>query len=266
MLPSGSNQKSRIMEYLVERATNPAARPACRGSREARYKGWVGANVTDLAKGLGLPPHDVTHALYDLRTQGLVQFRESKSTGAARRAGVEARGGTPRGGVPVRLRVTTEGMKWAKQEPAPEPVESAPVDESERFMEVTEPTDSVAVETPALDEEDSLMAGPESQPESQPEPDDERVARLLRLEALLGEQPLPDSNVDLRDLGVDPEDYPLVDKLMKRDRYLLGAAHLLDRAGEDALMDMAIGQRESVTREQREFVALLTALWKRFAA
>lgn len=97
--PAEGSQKQRIMALLRQRASGD--RTTVRGTQMKR-KGMVNLSEADIARTLGMPDHDVRHALEDLMTQGMVNFGRSQTTGT-RRSSVLA-------GSVVRLRVTERGM------------------------------------------------------------------------------------------------------------------------------------------------------------
>lgn len=90
------SQKERIMALLRDRAMGN--RKTQNGRAPVR-KGYVNMTTRDVAKALGLPEHDVVHALHDLGRQDLVLFKKSR-TAATRGSGE----------VLVGLRVTAKGL------------------------------------------------------------------------------------------------------------------------------------------------------------
>jgi hypothetical protein len=110
MTEQDGSQKQRILALYREQSENRTAQGS---GKPAKRKGFVGLNVIDTAKKLGMPPHDVTHALYDLKKQGLVDFRVGKSVGRTQGGDTPSKGSTPYGGIPVRIRITQKGVKMA---------------------------------------------------------------------------------------------------------------------------------------------------------
>jgi hypothetical protein len=119
--------KGALLELMRESALDanrPRVNPT--DAKKAGYKpiklnGAVGLSVLQLAErltkklGRNVPAHDVTHALYDLRAQQLVDFRESKNQAQLRRMKQSnGSGGSPTkygGGVPVWIKVTKKTME-----------------------------------------------------------------------------------------------------------------------------------------------------------
>lgn len=88
--------------------------------------GFIGWGVVELAAqateqvGHHVDPHEVTHALYDMRKQGWVKFNTTKSPALLKRIGeVKASGshsgGTSGNGIPVRIQLTKQGQKEAER-------------------------------------------------------------------------------------------------------------------------------------------------------
>lgn len=77
------------------------------------FGGYVGLNIMQISKRLTermgrlVDPHDVTHALYNMRDSGWVRFRQSKA-----RSG--DKGKMVGGGEPVRIQLTKRGSQKAR--------------------------------------------------------------------------------------------------------------------------------------------------------
>ena len=147
------SQKQRIMAHLVARANGE--RPFAHGTRDTdaktRRKGWTGATVTTISTDLGISPHDVTHALHDLRHRGLLKFAISKNPGRNGAAGTG--GSTPMGGIPVRIMVTDLGLASETVDETPEvaPVvvpEPQPTLPPDMTPEPPPPTEAPAADPP----------------------------------------------------------------------------------------------------------------------
>lgn len=207
-------QKGRILSLMRDRALD-----------QPRRKGWVGLTTRDISRDLAIPEHDVTHALYDLRKQGLIQFHESKSQARARRRGTESVGSTPRGGIPVRIRVT------------------AALDESvfRRFLGAEPPVNGHAQAVAPTDLDGGAQPDEKDEPvETDGEQDDEPVLSV-HSDGLL-------------------TDLPLIGNLRNRNEAMTRAADLLASVGEDAAAGLVRESIETMSRLDREVVTLLRRL------
>lgn len=159
-LPQPHSQKGRLFNLMLERATPGTRSPLTSTGKEDTSKttsrgGWVGLTPSDMARLLGIPEHDVVHALHDMREQGLVEFKTSHA----------GRAGSDR---PVNIRVTraarAAGLTVKEGQPVVV-VPHAPAPEPERDLvligdEEAEMADVADVETQEPDIFEPLPAEP----------------------------------------------------------------------------------------------------------
>jgi hypothetical protein len=124
--PSGNVKVEmlRLFKYMATTPNRPRVAPNSHSATSGPLHNeamFVGLDVWAISQGLTkrmdkqVNAHEVTHALYDLREQGLVRFHPTKNKALVRKLQANAPRGmaTPLGGVPVRIQLTKQGLERA---------------------------------------------------------------------------------------------------------------------------------------------------------
>jgi len=236
--PADASQKARIMAHLRARAEGdrPFSLTAKDAQGEAarmghRRKGWTGSNVRSISAACGITPHDVTHALYDLRNRGLLRFSTSKSPGRQGAQGERGGGSSHPDGIPVRILVTPLGMGIEPKRDGPK----------------INRVDATVLDTPAP-----------PKPKREPKPAPPSTPLLSHLGIAPAERPA----VTPPPFPADPlAELPLLRSLVNGQEDLHRAVDALRAAGRQDLADLVISETKIGPMEQ-EFITLWRMLRK----
>lgn len=248
------SQKQNILALYRERSDG---RPSKKHGGKAKYKGWVGLTVIETAQQLGYSTHDVTHALYDLRKQGLVGFSESKHIGKRTKG---SQGSTPLGSVPVRIRITKKGIEMATptdiefEDSIPSEPDTAALDDNTiDALNSEDHQRNLAYDPTAPDRptETDLLIEREKAEAAEAEAEAKEAAATYMTDPRVAGSDVVDAILN---------DLPLINTIRMRADKVSQAEALLREAGLTEAADLVQGEKEVRTGLEREVLELLQRL------